>query len=246
MKREDAVAISKPLWISDMFATMVQGETSVTVRLYITPQTADKPPFEVGDMVCSKERWRMQNDKLVYYADSTTYMRHKGIWRGADSLPPSAVRAFFKVAAVERCHLKDDITFDECVITWGWNRDAVATCGIEEMYKMGWNDRLKGRALEQYGFDANPPVWKITLTPIVVTDNQLADDKTTEQLTYYEYKLIECCLVASIGGCERQIQDLNAKTSKTDLEQEQLASWKKNKDDYTNLLKKLQRIERNL
>ena len=128
-----------------------------------------KAPCSIGDVLYVMEPWYKDVSRYMYRADyhekEHFYQGGKEIqmhWGSAIHMPKEAARIFLKVKEVRPERLQsidaDDLRaegFASMTVFFGDMDIALLE------WKTHWDDKLKGKEVQSFGWDANPWVWRI-------------------------------------------------------------------------------------
>lgn len=152
---------NKPiLFNTEMVKAILEGKKTVTRRI----KKSDKPPYQVGDILYTRETWQHVCDAgYVYKAtDPDWETTEDWKWRPSIHMPKEAARIFLQVTDVRVERLQEMTVRD--LIAEGAAYHFDVPCRISEKFdafKDLWDSTIKKEALEHYGWDANPWVWAI-------------------------------------------------------------------------------------
>ena len=148
-----------------------------------------KSPYQVGDILYIRETWREYNGKYFFKANEPKeYDDYKTTpkWKPSIHMPKEAARIFLKVTdvRVERLQdmTEDDVCFEgaenlicscehmdysvvppePCFNTYNTCKDCIINHSYQELFgEQVWNQTIKRKDLDRYGWKANPWVWVI-------------------------------------------------------------------------------------
>ena len=134
------------------------------------------PPAHAGDILWVRETWKTTekcglypdwpiegSPHYIYKADdldcdATKFAR----WYPSIHMPKAAARIFLRVQSVS-CQRIQEITTEECVRE-GIDEDMENVCGegaARDSFRILWDSTVKISEQSQYGWNANPWVWRI-------------------------------------------------------------------------------------
>lgn len=148
-----------------------------------------KAPYQVGDILYIRETWREYNGKYFFKANEPKeYDDYKTNpkWKPSIHMPKEAARIFLKVTDV-RVERLQDMTEDDvcsegaeklicscehmdysvvppepCFNTGNACKDCIIDHSYQELFgERVWNQTIKKKDLDRYGWKANPWVWVI-------------------------------------------------------------------------------------